>query len=203
MTTDGKSTKSGLVPISSGTLLLLALATALVALATLSAAGTEMLAYRRSTGFGQPWRWLSAHFVHLGWRHTLMNAAALGLLAALVGRLASPRYWGAIYIVGSLVISLALWLFEPGLERYVGASGVLHAIAAAGGVLLFTSQKLEGLLLSGGVAAKIIWELLAGANSATASWIGGNIIFEAHVAGALFGFASGFGLVWLRRRRKL
>lgn len=203
MTTDAKSTKSGLVTISSGTLLLLALATLLVALAMLSTAGTEMLAYRRSAGLQEPWRWLSAHFVHLGWRHTLMNVAALGLLAALVGRLASPRYWGLVFIVGSLVISLSFWLFEPELERYVGASGVLHAIAAAGGVLLFTSQKLEGLLLSGGVAAKIVWELLAGANSATASWIGGNIIVEAHVAGALFGFASGFGLVWLRRQRKL
>lgn len=203
MTTDVKSTKSGFISISSGTLLLLAIGIALVVLATLSAAGIEMLAYRRSAGFAQPWRWLSAHFVHLGWRHTLMNTAALALLAALVGRLASPRYWCLVYIVGALVISFSLWMLEPGLERYVGASGVLHGIAAAGGVLLFTNQKLEGLLLSGGVAAKIIWELLAGANSTTAAWIGGNIIVEAHATGALFGFASGFGLVWLRRRRKL
>lgn len=41
---------------------------------------------------GQPWRLLSAHTVHLGWAHCLVNAGGLALCGAFA---AGPRSWCA------------------------------------------------------------------------------------------------------------
>ncbi|MGH8230318.1 MAG: rhomboid family intramembrane serine protease [Steroidobacteraceae bacterium] len=53
--------------------------------------GRAQLAYERA-GLAQLqfWRLISAHLVHLGWQHTLLNCAGLALLWALFAREFSP-----------------------------------------------------------------------------------------------------------------
>ncbi|MEL6367716.1 MAG: rhombosortase [Pseudomonadota bacterium] len=163
----------------------------------------DAAAYQRGELPAAPWRAISAHWVHLGAVHAGLNAAALALLAALVGRCLSARAWLGLWLVASLAISLVLMAGMPSLERYVGASGVLHAIATGGGIALFSRQRLESVLLLGGVGAKLAWEQLEGPSAATAELIGGNIIAEAHLIGAISGLVYGLALERLRARDEL
>lgn len=43
----------------------------------------DALEYRQAVAFSEPWRLLTAHFVHLSFLHSLLNCVALVLLARL------------------------------------------------------------------------------------------------------------------------
>ncbi|MEM6819660.1 MAG: rhombosortase [Pseudomonadota bacterium] len=189
--------------IAPGTACLCAISVLILLGGLLPEAFWDIGAYRRSEVPAAPWRGLTAHWVHLGAMHAGLNAIALAMLAALVGRHLSARAWLGLWLFASVVISVALWTGMPSLERYVGASGVLHGIATAGGIALFSHQRLESSLLLGGIAAKLVWEQLVGPSTATAGLIGGNIITEAHLVGAVAGLLYGLVAVRLRARRKL
>ncbi|HEY4974530.1 MAG TPA: rhomboid family intramembrane serine protease, partial [Steroidobacteraceae bacterium] len=73
---------------------LLAVVLLLLALSALGAWGRETLQYDRAALMRyQWWRLLSAHLVHLGWRHALLNCAGLTLLWMLFAREFSARRW--------------------------------------------------------------------------------------------------------------
>ncbi|MBN3728985.1 rhombosortase, partial [Burkholderia sp. Ac-20379] len=102
----------------------------LAAVQALPAAWRDALAFDRAAlRDGQLWRLVGAHFVHLGWRHALLNLACLAACAPLVARRhrAAPALAGLAALVGAL-----LWAFAPGVERYVGLSGVIYALAVLG-----------------------------------------------------------------------
>lgn len=91
------------------------------------------LRYERSSVFtGEVWRLFTAHFVHLGWTHLLMNLIALGLIWGLVWRTLRISAWLAIHFVSMLSVSVGLMIFTPTLEWYVGLSGMLHGLFVAG-----------------------------------------------------------------------
>src|SRR5215510_100983 len=87
---------------------------------------------RTAIAAGEWWRVLTAHFVHLDAGHALLNGLGLVLMWALLARDYSPLRWLAIYLTAALTISAGLWLFDPKVEWYVGASGALHGVMAAG-----------------------------------------------------------------------
>ncbi|MEL7025231.1 MAG: rhombosortase [Pseudomonadota bacterium] len=159
----------------------------------------DVFAYFRSKLPVEAWRLVSAHLVHLNWQHALMNALALALLAALVGRCLTARQWAWFWFTASVFVSVGLWIVLPDLERYVGASGVLHGVAALGGIAMFREHRLESVLLLGGLIVKIGWEVQFGATAATAELIGGNVIEQAHWFGAVYGALVG-GIFWAFRR---
>ena len=171
---------------------------ALLALGLLPTAAVDALAWVRPLAGDALWRFLTAHVVHLGFAHAVLNAAALVLLAGLVGPLLPARQWAAHWVLASLAISSLLWLTEPELVRYVGASGVLHAIAATGGILMFRTRPFEAACLVGGLILKLGWEATRGGNPATADLIGGAIVTESHLFGTMAGAA--FAL-WVLLRR--
>src|SRR5271156_4084880 len=73
---------------------LLAVLALILALAALGDWGREALSYDRGALMRyQWWRTLSAHLVHLSWRHTLLNCAGLVVLWALFAREFTPRRW--------------------------------------------------------------------------------------------------------------
>jgi rhomboid family GlyGly-CTERM serine protease len=81
---------------------------------------------------GEYWRLLAAHCVHLGNRHLLFNAAGMVLLWAMFARSWRPLQWLVIVVATMLVIDAGLWWLSPAVQWYVGASGVLHGVWAAG-----------------------------------------------------------------------
>ena len=155
------------------------------------AEGLAALRYDRSAiADGALWRLLSGHFVHLGTGHYVLNAAGLLLVWYLTGTAFSARQWGLV-ILGSLVaMDLGFWLLMPGLDWYVGLSGLLHGLLAAGAIGLWRRRRNEALLLLGILAAKLAYEGAVGPLPGSADTAGGPVITEAHLFGALGGFLT-------------
>lgn len=154
---------------------------------------------RDAVQVGQWWRMLTAHVVHLNVVHAGMNVIALCLVIALVGGATTIGNWWAVYYVIALIISLALFQFEPQLLRYVGASGVIHGLVAYGALLRLGTHRLESGVLLVGLTAKLIYESQAGAVTGSAALIGAPVITAAHLYGAIAGAALAAGhLAWRR-----
>ena len=131
---------------------------------------------------GQWWRLLSAHFVHLGARHLLLDGAALVLLWALFARALGPKSW-VLVVLGSIVaIDAGLWWLAPQLQWYVGISGLLHGVWAVGAVASAWRREFTGWLLMIALAGKLAWEQSAGASLVVAAF---PVVVDAHLYGAL------------------
>jgi len=161
---------------------------------------TEALRYQRSPIIdGQWWRLLSGNFVHLGWGHLLMNLAGLLLIWLLIGHLLNNRQWLVVILTGSLAVGLGLLMFDPGLDWYVGLSGMLHGMFVAGLInTIRRGYRLEWLLLLG-LVLKLAWEQTSGALPGSATLAGGAVIVDAHLYGAISGLLTG---VILKPKRK-
>jgi len=164
-----------------------ALPLSLVALSTLFAllgdSATRWLRYDRDAILhGQWWRLISGNIVHLGWPHLLLNLAGLASAAA---------------------VGVGLLLFDPHLQWYVGLSGVLHGLFAAGLVTaLYTGNRGDWWLLLLFVA-KITWEQLVGTMPGSAEIAGGTVIVNAHLYGAIGGALMAWLIImeWKRKHR--
>ena len=87
---------------------------------------------RAAIAAGGWWRLLTAHLVHLDLHHLLLNELGLVLIWALFAADFDAVDWLIVALAGALAISCGLWWLSPTVTWYVGASGVLHAIMAAG-----------------------------------------------------------------------
>jgi rhomboid family GlyGly-CTERM serine protease len=170
--------------------------------AGLAAAGDsarEALAFDRSAiAAGEAWRLVSAHFVHLGWSHFLLDSTGLLLVWFLVGGCLGPLRWLAV--LGSVVVGIdaGFWFLEPQLVWYVGLSGVVHGLLAAGIVAGLGRDRPELTVLAVLLLAKLGWEQLVGPLPGSEASTGGHVITAAHLYGAVAGAAAG---ALLRRRR--
>lgn len=151
--------------------------------------GRELLRYEREAlRGGEWWRFLTAHFVHLDAEHAALNALGLVLLWALFARDFSPFRWLAIAAAAVVAIGAGLWLRSTTVEWYVGSSGVLHGILAAGTVAHVRRRELDGWLLAAILVAKLAWEQWAGAVTLLDSET--PVVVDAHLYGALGGLAA-------------
>ncbi len=92
-----------------------------------------LLRYDRSAiAAGGWWRLLTAHIVHLDAHHLILNELGLVLMWSLFAQDYAAEEWCAIVLSGALAISSGLWWLSPHVTWYVGASGVLHTVMAAG-----------------------------------------------------------------------
>jgi rhomboid family GlyGly-CTERM serine protease len=177
--------------------IVLPLAVALLALGVWLAGDVvaSALRYQRAEVLdGELWRLLSAHFVHLGAAHLALNLAGLALVWWLVGRSAGPRSWSIVLAATALSTTLGLLAFAPELAWYVGLSGMLHGMLVAGALL----GPRRDLLIVGVVAIKIGWEQWMGPSADTTALIGGAVIVDAHLYGAIGGAIAGLALRWQR-----
>ncbi|MEL7298254.1 MAG: rhombosortase [Pseudomonadota bacterium] len=175
---------------------------ALVAIAALGDTIANQLAYYRPQILsGEIWRLLTPHLVHLNLTHAVMNAAAIILLGMLVGSAASIRCWLVIYAVLAIGISLMFLALNEDLYRYVGASGVVHGLAAFGALRRMSIARVESSLLLAGLAIKLGYEQIAVSALSTEALIGGRVITDAHLYGAIIGLLLyGIDLGWRRRK---
>jgi rhomboid family GlyGly-CTERM serine protease len=138
---------------------------------------------------GEAWRIVTGHIVHLGWMHFFLNLAGLALIWLLFGRIYTALQWGIVVLACAVGISLGFMFMHPELTWYVGLSGVLHGMFVAGAVAsLFAGNRAEWLLL-GLLIVKMVWEQLRGSLAETEHLIGGLVIVDAHLYGALIGLA--------------
>jgi rhomboid family GlyGly-CTERM serine protease len=140
---------------------------------------------------GQWWRLVSAHWIHLDLHHALLNALGLALMWALFVRDYSPRQWLLILCGAIAAIDAGLWFVDSTILWYVGSSGVLHGIMAAGTLAHLKRKEAEAWLLAGFLIAKLAYEHWAGALPLSGS---DTVVVDAHLYGVLGGLLVAAGL---------
>jgi rhomboid family GlyGly-CTERM serine protease len=137
---------------------------------------------------GEIWRLLTAHFVHLGWVHGLLNGAGF-ILLALIQPAGRAWLWLVFYCASSVLISLYI-VVDSMTYYYVGASGVLHGLFI---VAAYFSQSLDlwrRYALITLVVAKLFWEQSQYyQDNGLGDAIGGFVYVDAHLVGGLCGLA--------------
>ena len=179
---------------------------ALLALALMLAgdSGREWLRFERAgIAAGEVWRLVSGHLVHLGATHTVLNLAGLVLVWLLVGRAYSWRQWLWVMAGSLAAIDLGLWIGAPQLEWYMGLSGLLHGMLAAGIVAGLADRSTEALILAVVVAGKVAYEQFAGPLPGSEATSGGAVIVDAHLFGAVGGTVAAAALIRVRRQASL
>ena len=154
--------------------------------------GVDWLQYSRTDiQSGQWWRFITGNWVHLTWRHWLMNA--LGLLAIISlypNTLQIKSIWLALFWC-CLAVTGGVWLLNPEIYMYVGLSGVLHGLLV---VLIIADYSVNkhflNLFLLFAVVVKLVWEGTQGPLPGSESMAGGNVIVQSH----LYGFVGGLGV---------
>lgn len=140
---------------------------------------------REALAAGQWWRLLTAHVIHLDVRHALLNELGLALMWGLFARDYSARQWGAVVLGSIAAIDAGLWVCDSTVLWYVGSSGVLHGVMAAGAVAHIRRRERDGVFLACALLGKLAYEHWVGALplSATA------VVVSAHLYGVIGGCA--------------
>jgi rhomboid family GlyGly-CTERM serine protease len=166
-----------------------------IALACGGEAARLALRYERvAVLHGEYWRLLTGHMVHGSTAHLLLNMVGLALIAGLFPSHYSWRQWLWILLASLASIAVGFVFYEPQLEWYVGLSGLLHGLLAAGALAWWRLEsKPLAAALSLVLVAKLAWEQFHGALPFSGDM---PVIVDAHLYGALGGFLAGLG-IWL------
>ncbi len=164
--------------------------------------GREALRYDRVwLGQGELWRLLTGHAAHLSWSHLVLNAAGLLLVWFLVGSSYTTTSWLLIITASIAAMDIGFWFLNPQLHWYVGMSGLLHGLLAAGIVARLHPANGETILLLVLLVAKIGWEQVAGPVPGSEATSGGPVVVDAHLYGAVGGVIGAF-LTKIRAKRR-
>ena len=171
-------------------------------LACLGETGRLALRYDRAAILhGEPWRLVTGSFVHLGAGHLAEDMAGLLLLWLLCGD--AWRGWRmlALTLWGSFTVGLGLLLGDPGIGWYVGISGALDCLWAAGSLELIRRRDHFGWMLMGLLVIKLAYEQTLGPLPLSVAGTGGAVIVDAHLYGALGGALWAFAWALMERHR--
>ncbi len=141
---------------------------------------------------GEYWRLLTGHLVHGSVAHLLLNVLGTALVSTLFSRDYTVRQWLIVLLASVVSIDAGFVLFEPQLQWYVGLSGVLHGVLAAGAVAWWRHEtKPLALALTLVVIGKLAWEQWQGALPLSGDM---PVIVDAHLYGAIGGFLGALGI---------
>lgn len=150
----------------------------------------EALRYERAAVLGgQAWRLLSAHVVHLSWFHCLMNVGGLMLFAAFAAGGCCWRACLRAMLVLAMGVSLLMMATLPQATNYAGLSGVLYGMF----IWLLAPRAWRGdrlaLLALLALFARIGWQMYHPTSESQRALLGGDVMAEAHLYGALCALA--------------
>ncbi len=160
----------------------------------------ELFALKPNSGakefFSEPWRLVTAHFIHANWFHLFIVIVHLILLRFIFRRWLSGNLLILFLLFSSIFTSMGLW-FTSNLLFYVGFSGIFHGLLVYLILLHWrTSPLLFGIVLAG-LIGKIVYEQCYGENTAIAHLIGMSIAVDSHalglIAGLIFYFLAQIG----------
>jgi rhomboid family GlyGly-CTERM serine protease len=138
---------------------------ALVAGALLAWAWPDLAALlvydRAAIGDGQLWRLASGHLVHFSTGHLVANLGVL-LVAGTALERRDARATAMLYGLAMPFIGVVLWLAEPSLAVFGGASGIVFAVLTAFALEALARpgrHRLFGGALLAGLCLKLVAEL--------------------------------------------
>jgi len=171
------------------------LASVAIGFAILADTGRDWFSFDRpAIAAGELWRLITGHVVHLGFSHLLLNLAGLLLIWYLIGAAFSQKQWLVVLAADFVGVNLGLWFLEPQLVWYVGLSGILHGLLAAGIVGCISRRRIDVIVLSIALTGKLIYEQVAGPLPGSEESTGGAVIVAAHLYGAIGG---AIGAAWI------
>lgn len=142
---------------------------------------------------GEVWRILTGNFTHADLNHWLINMFGLWLLWWIYVDSKEKQYkMTYILFITSIGTCIGLFLFEPQLKLYVGLSGALHGLFAAGIVMTFKNDAKIQLLLAILLCIKLIYEQLTGPLPGSEKMISVPVVVNSHLYGAITGFIAGY-----------
>lgn len=152
-------------------------------------AATNLLRYDRAAiAGGQWWRLLTAQIAHLGLHHALLNTVGLIFLWALFAREWRPLQWAVIAFTVTVAIDVGLWFQDSSITWYVGASGTLHGLMAAGVVAYIRRHDPLGWIMAGLLVAKLAYEHIHGPLPFAGRGV--PVVVNAHLYGAVGGLVA-------------
>ena len=101
------------------------------------------------------------------------------------------RQWLLIVLAALGAIDAGLWLWDSTVRWYVGSSGVLHGIMAAGTVASLRRRDPQGLWLAALIAGKLLYEQRVGPLPFSGT---SEVVVDAHLFGVLGGASAALGL---------
>lgn len=152
----------------------------------------EMLDWQPSRLASQPWRALTAAFVHWTPLHLGANLAGCAVIA-LLGQRGALGLRDAVAALIALPLTQLGLLFQPELQRYAGLSGELHALVAIAALTLLTRRsrdRLIGAALLLGLVAKLALEQPFGPALRDTPGFDFAVAPFAHLSGAGAGFVA-------------
>jgi rhomboid family GlyGly-CTERM serine protease len=175
----------------------LPIAIGLALIAIQAGASISAWRYERSAVLAhESWRLLTGHLVHADAAHLGWNLLGLALVWWLFANQYTVAAWIAILLASTVAIDAGFLALMPDLRWYVGFSGVLHGMMAAG-LLAWLVRTRDPLtwLVAVLFAAKLVWEHAVGPLPLAARSMGMPVIHEAHTFGALGGLIAGAALL--------
>lgn len=155
----------------------------------------EALDWQPALFSAQPWRALTAAWVHWTPIHLGANLAGCAVLALLGWRAGLGRREALAALIALPLTQFGL-LLRPELQHYAGLSGVLHALAAIAALTLFTRRSRDhfiGAALVVGLAVKLWLEQPLGPVLRDTPGFDFPVAPFAHLSGAIAG-ALAWGL---------
>ena len=118
-----------------------------------------LLRWQPELAFTQPWRWVSAAWVHLSALHLAANLLGTALVAAL-GRAAGCGGRAALAWALAWPLTQGGLLAQPALQQYGGLSGVLHAAVAVAAWQVLRAERGRRRAIGGALLAGLLAKLL-------------------------------------------
>ena len=156
--------------------------------ASTGSVGQSLLYYPPLTTF-EPWRMLTAAFVHGNFLHILFNMYSLFIFGPVLESMLGRGRFIVLYLMAAFGGSLAVLVLAP-LTPVVGASGAIYGLMAA----FFVIQRRLG-----GNSSQLL--IVIGLNLVAGFFISG-ISWQAHVGGLIVGGIAAFVLVRTRGPRQ-
>ncbi|MBL8289320.1 MAG: rhombosortase [Rubrivivax sp.] len=171
---------------------------------------SALLDWQPAHALDQPWRFVTAAWVHWHEQHLLANLAGCAVVAWLgvAARLPSAA---AGALAAAWPLTHAGLLLQPALAHYGGASGVLHAAAAVAACWLVVGRRngalagsgrrarLIGVAIAAGLVAKVLLEKPWGGPLAAEPAWGIAVAVAAHASGAAAGAVAALTAMAARR----
>ena len=159
---------------------------------------------RDALAAGETWRIITANFIHLGLNHLFLNMAGFLMIGWLFADEAPAPVWLMVLLICGAASSLGLYWLTPDAYWVVGMSGALHGLFVFGALGWIAHGYRMGWWLLLVLFGKLLWEQTMGAVPLSESVVGGPVVTDAHLWGAIGGLCTGllyYG--WHRLRPRL
>ena len=138
----------------------------------------------------EPWRLLTGHWVHLTWQHWLLNITTLTVFSALFDSLRRPYTLLCAGTCAMLVVNVGVLVRHPNVDWYVGFSGVLYGLLAAGALLDRHRHPRISTAVLAFVTLKLLADVTFGTPKSIETIVGGPVMAAAHVYGVAGGLLA-------------